>query len=233
MLSKSPTPSHSRLPVRKLASMSFDRKLLSPCTAVAAVLRIHTGASEPAALSACTSWRYAPTAWPLDPTGPESVNTSPASPSSFKLASKPGRSSGTISAARNWPWRRTRSTKATKVAVSPAPNFRTSIILPLLSARIGRSTSGRRVGPSSMARKATGNSVFAATSHNAARSPSVLTGTSRPSAGVSLSFGCASVLAASASCSTALTRTMTRGGCSGPTTHCSVIFSTSGSRRVK
>jgi hypothetical protein len=49
MLTRSPRPSQSRLPVRNEASSSFERKLLSPRTAVAVVLRIQSGADEPAA----------------------------------------------------------------------------------------------------------------------------------------------------------------------------------------
>jgi len=48
MLTRSPRPSHRRLPVRKLASIRRDRNVLSPRTDVAAVLRIQTGMRLPA-----------------------------------------------------------------------------------------------------------------------------------------------------------------------------------------
>ena len=57
MLTRSPTPSQSRPPVRKLASMRRERKLLSPFTDVPAVLRIQIGAQLLTFLSVSTTLR--------------------------------------------------------------------------------------------------------------------------------------------------------------------------------
>src|SRR5687767_7098935 len=52
ILTKSPTPSHSKAPVRNDASRSFERKLLSRRTAVAVVFRIQIGADDSIVVSA-------------------------------------------------------------------------------------------------------------------------------------------------------------------------------------
>ena len=183
--------------------------------------------------------------WPA-PVVAERVKTRPSSPSERRTGAKAASTSAGASRARKWPCRRTSSVKAISCADSPASKRRTSMIFDFRWLRLfeldpifDSSSAGVSAGASSSAMNSTGRSGFTPDMsgmkpdlQSVSRSATDSTGTSRPSAGVSLSFGAASACAAAAKPASVL-RTMTRGGCSGPTTHLPESCSVAVSRRVK